>query len=828
MVHQSPTPSRRRARARRTLALVCTCAAVQLSGAAVAHGGSYTWTGSDGNWSVPGHWANSVAPTGNDPTDVLHFGGFGFIPYTSVNDFPSPFRLSGINIATSFEFGPARIQGGTLRFEGPQARISETGGGLSIENPIELTGPNFFVHMTGTGGMSGAISGTSAFSKTGPGYLSLGPNNTFAGPVAIGDGNIAITADAALGDPSNEVELNGGGLRIIGAFNSTRGFVINGAVGTITHSGGTPANPLRLTGNFSGAGSLVISASNPTNAIELTGASTRTGGTVLAGGRLVVRNDSTLGGPTAPLTLIGPSTLLPELVILESTTLDRPIILSSDARIVANGPIRISGGISGSGALVLVGPATLSGTNTYTGRFNCTDLSLAATNTLSPNAVLGGGAGSINVNLSGFDQTVPNLFSSGTIVLAGGARLTFGGDNGVGSFSGHIGGDGRLVKVGTGVLLANFTPASTGIITVGVGTLATLPDGLGAPTSPLVLDGGAYRVNAAAVGDPLTFTKPIHVESAGTVDTMNRNHVWSAPITGTGTLVKRGAATLRLSASGSFDGTLVNAQGTTLVNRTVSLPNADVDVQAATFGGAGSVGGRVTVRSGATLSPGDATGQPGILSVGQLTHVPGSDLRLQIAGRDNSVPALAEYDAVNVSAAATLDGTLRADNTGGFAPAWGDAFTVITWGARSGRFTAYEFTGAAANFTFAPTYGPGALTLTYARLGDANLDRRVNLSDFNALAANFGATAAEWSQADFNLDGAVNLTDFNLLAGNFGAVAAGPDVTPVDWAILAAAVPEPAAGVAVAATFSALLRRRRAGNAGRRQTVGKIIAGREG
>ena len=489
--------------------------------------------------------------------------------------------------------------------------------------------------------------------------------------------------------------------------------------------------------------------------------------------------------------------------------MNRPIILNRDSRIVANAPINIAGGISGSGSLVLVGAATLGGTNTYTGRFNFTDLTLASTNTLSPNAVLAGG-GSINLNLNGFDQTVPNLSGNGTIVLAGGARLTLGGDNAVGSFSGHVGGDGRLVKVGTGVLLANFTPTSTGVITVGAGTLATLPDGLGAPTSPLALDGGAFRVNAAAVGDPLTFTKPVHVESAGAIDTMNRNHVWSAPITGTGMLVKNGSATLRLNASGSFDGTLVHAAGTTIVPHTVNYPNADVDVQAATFGGAGAIGGHVTVRGGAVLSPGDAINQPGIFGAGQLTHAPGSSLRLQIAGRDNSVPAMAEYDAVNVTGAATLAGTLSADVTGGFAPEWGDVFTVMAWASRSGRFTEYAFTGVVENFTFAPTYGPGSLTLTYARFGDANLNRAVNLQDFNILAANFGSTNADWSQADFNLDGNVNLSDFNLLAANFGLSAAGAAATPQDWSALATAVPEPGWGAAMLLASLAGLRRRRA------------------
>jgi hypothetical protein len=52
--------------------------------------------------------------------------------------------------------------------------------------------------------------------------------------------------------------------------------------------------------------------------------------------------------------------------------------------------------------------------------------------------------------------------------------------------------------------------------------------------------------------------------------------------------------------------------------------------------------------------------------------------------------------------------------------------------------------------------------------GDANRDGRVNLTDFNILAANFGASPRDFSQGDFNYDGLVNLLDFNLLAARFG------------------------------------------------------------
>ncbi len=53
-------------------------------------------------------------------------------------------------------------------------------------------------------------------------------------------------------------------------------------------------------------------------------------------------------------------------------------------------------------------------------------------------------------------------------------------------------------------------------------------------------------------------------------------------------------------------------------------------------------------------------------------------------------------------------------------------------------------------------------------IGDATNDGRVNLDDFNILAANFGQSGRNFSQGDFDYSGNVNLNDFNLLAARFG------------------------------------------------------------
>ena len=52
------------------------------------------------------------------------------------------------------------------------------------------------------------------------------------------------------------------------------------------------------------------------------------------------------------------------------------------------------------------------------------------------------------------------------------------------------------------------------------------------------------------------------------------------------------------------------------------------------------------------------------------------------------------------------------------------------------------------------------------RLGDANLDGFVDVSDFSLWNSNKFTAATAWSAADFNADGVVDVSDFSLWNGN--------------------------------------------------------------
>ena len=113
----------------------------------------------------------------------------------------------------------------------------------------------------------------------------------------------------------------------------------------------------------------------------------------------------------------------------------------------------------------------------------------------------------------------------------------------------------------------------------------------------------------------------------------------------------------------------------------------------------------------------------------------------------------------------------------------------------------------------------GNIEIMYTLLGDANLDGKVNGTDFNLMATNFNQMVTNgWDEGDFNYDGKVNGSDFVLLADNFNQFASQSAVSAADLAALdsfAAAnkislanVPEPASiGLIALAGFLAERRR---------------------
>jgi len=94
----------------------------------------------------------------------------------------------------------------------------------------------------------------------------------------------------------------------------------------------------------------------------------------------------------------------------------------------------------------------------------------------------------------------------------------------------------------------------------------------------------------------------------------------------------------------------------------------------------------------------------------------------------------------------------------------------------------------------AEQYNAGVAAIGLAALqpplpGDANLDGKVDLSDFGILKQNFGTgTGTGRAQGDFNADGQVDLSDFGILKENFGRAGAAAVPEPTTLSLITLAV----------------------------------------
>ncbi|MGV2341330.1 MAG UNVERIFIED_CONTAM: autotransporter-associated beta strand repeat-containing protein [Planctomycetaceae bacterium] len=154
-------------------------------------------------------------------------------------------------------------------------------------------------------------------------------------------------------------------------------------------------------------------------------------------------------------------------------------------------------------------------------------------------------------------------------------------------------------------------------------------------------------------------------------------------VSGTAGLTKLGSGTLILTGPSTFTGgTLVQA-GTLQVDGDYS-DNSSISVSSsAILAGDGSIAGSVSLAG--MLNPGQVSGASapiGDLQVGSLNMTSSSTLKLQIAGSSTG-----QFDKLSVTGAATLNGTLAVELTGGYTPAAGTIFRVLTAGSTNGQFT---------------------------------------------------------------------------------------------------------------------------------------------
>ncbi len=460
---------------------------------------------------------------------------------------------------------------------------------LDVTNQLTIVG-NFNSFITG------AISGTGGFTKTGTGTNYLSGANTYSGPTIVSAGVLNIQNSSALGSGpagavvasgatlelqggvtvTNSVTLSGTGVSALGALRSftnnnawngpialaaaatigcdtnsltlgTGGIVISNFLATVTCSGNITANGSIGNGTNgltkAGVGTLTLMASNSYGGLTTVGA-----------GILNVQNSSALSGT--------------------STTVTSGAQLQLQGGItVAGETLTLSGtGITNSGAF-----RSMSGSNSWSGT-----ITNAAASTIDADAgtlYLGG-----NIINSTFATTFTN---AGAIILNGA----------LGS------GTGGLTKIGTGLLQLGGANKYTGTTTVGAGTVQFIASGSASSAT-------AVTVNAGGTMDLNGFNESIlSLAGAGSVTlgvgtlTVSNNAAttYSGVMSGAGGLAMAGPSTFTMSGVNNYTG------GTTITNGAISIAAAM---------GIGNVTNQLTLNGGQLLiSANVSSGWPVTLSV---------------------------------------------------------------------------------------------------------------------------------------------------------------------------------------------------------------------
>jgi autotransporter-associated beta strand protein/T5SS/PEP-CTERM-associated repeat protein len=719
------------------------------------------WSGgTSSNWSAAGNWAYSGVPNGVG--SIANFAANSANQYSVVLDAAETVSRINFTSATSFTIGNAT--GNTLTLAkmalDAQATINVSAGNHTIAAPIVTTN-DVGVNVSpanSTLTLSGGMSAGTIY-KFGHGVLVLGGTQTYTGQVDTRAGTLVITgavtsgANMTAGHIAGDVGaiiISGNGSAVVsGDFNvGDTGDSSTPATGMLTLQ-----NNAAVTVNSTGA--FVVGAGFYTNTTA-TGTVNQTGGNLTANGNfdgafIIGGRGSNLGTGTYNL-------------------VNGTVTANTNVRVggYGTGTFNQSGGTFTSPSYVSIGRfAGAVGTwNISGGLLNVTNAS---------RWLLVGESGTGKLNISGTGQvTTANVIrvghngGAGTVNLNGGMLTTLG------------------IQRGTGTATFNFNGGTL----VPTASGAAFMQGL---TAANVQAGGAIiNTNGMAItiGQALAHDAGL----GATVD---------------GGLTKNGPGTLTLGAAEAYTGNTVINQG--LLNIAANNPNLH------TLSGAGAM----QVQTGITTTT-DAVNLNALTVNGaEIVRPNGSSTSqlaaLTLAGTTNAWTGRLEINdnalilaTTDTTSKATILATLQNQIASGTAGNVG--ITSNTTAADPTHKVTVVVDNAVLGLTQFAGQGVDAsdLLVESTYLGDANLDRRVDVTDLGALASNYGTMTSSGPLAgDFNGDGIVDVTDLGLLATNYGAGTAGV------FSSNAGSVPEPASLAMMGLALPLLMRRRSA-----RRTVG--------
>jgi autotransporter-associated beta strand protein len=297
--------------------------------------------------------------------------------------------------------------------------------------------------------------------------------------------------------------------------------------------------------------------------------------------------------------------------------------------------------------------------------------------------------GSLTIGLGGNLRLCQNTtggssrvdMSSGTLNIAtttgGGAGDIFVGE--AASTTTTFNQNGGLVEfTGNGnnrVAFANASASANGTYNLNGGLLWTAQITQVTAGSP----GGTFNFNGGTLKPTISSTtffqgvQAANIQSGGAIiDTTNLNITIGESLPGVGGLTKLGTGNLTLSGANTYAGSTVVSNGTLNVTGNIS-GNGAVTVASGSLAGSGTIAGAVSVQSGATLSPGGASGAPVILTLQNNLTLSGN-LVVQV---NKSLALSNDLVAVGGTLTNAGTGTLTLANLG-TAFAVGDSFSIFS------------------------------------------------------------------------------------------------------------------------------------------------------
>jgi hypothetical protein len=553
------------------------------------------------------------------------------------------------------------------------------------------------VNLNGTGKLILATNGDDII--TGTSGQTLHTANTIEGPGNIGDGVIGIVNTGTIesvAHQTGQTEIDAGSAGFsnqgtVEAVASTTVYIDNVSNQFLNYNSGTLTGGTYIVDGilkFDGA-AITTDAAN----ITLSGAAAKiengSGGnaitnlaTIATGGTfdIITQSFTTTGNFTNNGTLdVGSGA---KFIVLAADTLTN---YNSGTMTLTGGAYNVTGTLEFAGANIVNNDASI----TLTGTKALIENSTNSANALAGFANNEAGATFALATAAKF-TTAGNFTNSGTLNVGTGSLFAVGasGADQLTNFSSATSTltGGTYIVTGTGQIQFNNGGGSASIVTNAANiTLATA----GSTASFIDQTGANMLANFSTNASTGSFT----LES-------NRSFTTAGAFSNAGSVLINKGSTFTVGANGAY----TNSAGSTTVNGTLTVTSSGaVDITGGTlFGDAGTINGSVSITGASLVAPGDAMGAIGDIKVADnYTQASSASLDIDLGGTAPNTL----YDVLDITDAASLNGTLNVDLVNLYAPKVNASFTILNYGSdpTMSEFSTYNL----------PTVAGDHWTITY-------------------------------------------------------------------------------------------------------------------